>query len=68
MNNQHRTNMTPQEKAQKLAEAVKYCLRNNLLLPQEKELLEKGSKEERFKVMCKAMLRKDLHEQRQGKK
>ena len=33
-----------------------------------KELLEKGSKEERFKVMCKAMLRKDLHEQRQGKK
>ena len=53
--------MTPQEKAQQLAEAVKYCIENNLLLPEEIAMLQKGDKEERFKVMCKAKLRMDLH-------
>ena len=57
--------MTPQEKARVLAEAVKYCKANNLLLPQELQLLEFGTKEEQFQMMCKAVARMELHKKKQ---
>ena len=57
--------MTPQEKARVLAEAVKYCKANNLFLPQELQLLEFGTKEEQFQMMCKAVARMELHKKKQ---
>lgn len=55
--------MTPQEKARALAEAVKYCKANNLFLPEELRLLDNGTKEERFMMMCKAVARMERHKE-----
>lgn len=56
--------MTPQEKARALAEAVNYCKANNLFLPEELRLLDNGTKEERFLMMCKAVARMELHKKK----
>ena len=56
--------MTPQEKAKELAMAVKYCKENGLYLPHELRILENGTKEEQFKMMCKAVLRMQMYKRR----
>ena len=58
--------MTPKEKARALAEAVKYCRANNLFLPEELNLLEQGTKEEQYQVMCKAVLRMEIMSKRKA--
>ena len=54
--------MTPQEKSRELAEAMKFCLEKGLITPEEVQAAQ--SKEQKFQLACKAVLRKELHEQR----
>lgn len=57
------TNMTPQEKARALAEAVKYCKENKLFLPGEEKIIKEGTKEEQFLMACKCLARMERHKE-----
>ena len=58
--------MTPQEKAKELAMAVKYCKENGLYLPHELRILESGTKEEKFDMMCRAVIRMEISSTRKN--
>ena len=57
---------TPQQRSQMLAEAVKFCQKNNLLTPQEQKVAtSRENFQEAQKVAMKALLRMRLYQTNQ---
>ena len=52
--------MTPKEKTEELLKAMQFCKEKKLLRPGELE--QAKTKEEMYKLACKAVLRMELHQ------
>lgn len=52
--------MTPQEKVKELAMAAKYCKENGLYLHHELRILENGTREQKYDMMCRAVIRMEI--------
>ncbi|MGN0035958.1 MAG: hypothetical protein ACI36X_01860 [Bacteroidaceae bacterium] len=60
--------LSAKEKSAEMLEAVRFCKEHGLLREKELLLLSRGSREEKFRLACEAVMRKELWLRKHGAK